>query len=294
MNEPHIRYTKTSDGVSIAYYAIGSGPPLVYMPPMPVTHVELEWKVDWFRAGWETFARAATFVRYDGRGFGLSDRNSTDFTVDAMVRDLEAVTDALALPALALVAPFEQSIPAIAYAARYPERVAALVLWLGVGRGLDLAEDRLTTVLNLARSDWEMCKTWFTNNLGLESTAQRQVRAIVDEMTTQEGFVAYYTAMANWDVTDLLADVKTPTLVLGRRDALYPSISVVRSLAAALPNAELVTLEGSGTGITPDAGSAMRAFLIRTFSSPVQAPSAAPPIAGLRTCSSPTSSATRR
>ena len=128
-----------------------------------------------------------------------------------------------------------------------------------------------------------MCKRWFINNLGVESTALRQVRAIVDEMTTQEGCLAYYTAMANWDVTDLLADVKTPTLVLGRRDALYPSISVVRSLAAALPNAELVTLEGSGTGITPDAGSAMRAFLVRTLSSPVPAPSAAPPVGGLRT-----------
>ena len=151
MNEPQIRYAKTSDGVSIAYYAIGSGPPVVYMPPMPVTHVELEWKVDWFRGGWEAFARAATFVRYDGRGFGLSDRNGTDFTVDAMVRDLEAVTDALALPALALIAPFEQSIPALAYADRHPERVAALVLWLGVRRGSDFLEDRATTILNLAR-----------------------------------------------------------------------------------------------------------------------------------------------
>jgi hypothetical protein len=43
MTEPQIRYAKTSDGVSIAYYVIGQGPTLVYMPFMPFSHVELEW-----------------------------------------------------------------------------------------------------------------------------------------------------------------------------------------------------------------------------------------------------------
>ena len=73
--EPQIRYTKTSDGVSIAYYAIGRGPALVYMPPMPMTHLELERKVDDLREAHEAAARASTFIRYDGRGFGLSDRS---------------------------------------------------------------------------------------------------------------------------------------------------------------------------------------------------------------------------
>ena len=57
MAEPQIRYTKTSDGVSIAYYAIGGGPALVYMPPLPITHVELEWKVDDLRETHEAAAR---------------------------------------------------------------------------------------------------------------------------------------------------------------------------------------------------------------------------------------------
>ena len=40
--EPRIQYAKTSDGVSIAYAAMGDGPPLVYMPNLPVTNIELE------------------------------------------------------------------------------------------------------------------------------------------------------------------------------------------------------------------------------------------------------------
>ena len=61
MDQPQIRYTKTSDGVSIAYFAIGSGRPLVYMPPMPTTHVELEWQVEDLRRGAEG-ARCARTV----------------------------------------------------------------------------------------------------------------------------------------------------------------------------------------------------------------------------------------
>src|SRR6185295_18752887 len=158
MEQPQIRYAKTSDGVSIAYYAIGHGPSLVYMPPMPFTHLELEWKVDDLREAHEAAARAATFVRYDGRGCGLSDRSTTDFTLDAMVSDLEAVADTFAPRPFGLVAAEYMAIPALAYAVRHPERVAGLVLWLGVGRGEDIFAGRMATLMELARNDWEYLK----------------------------------------------------------------------------------------------------------------------------------------
>jgi pimeloyl-ACP methyl ester carboxylesterase len=73
------------------------GKPLIYLPPMPMTHVELEWRVGDLRAAYERTARNNIWVRYDGRGFGLSDRDAWDLSLDAMVRDLEAVVDALDL-----------------------------------------------------------------------------------------------------------------------------------------------------------------------------------------------------
>src|SRR5690349_5027170 len=114
MEQPQIRYTKTSDGVSIAYYAMGRGLPLVYMPPMPFTHLELEMKVDELREAHEAGARVSTFIRYDGRGCGLSDRSTSDFSLDAMVSDLEAVVDAAASPdrPLGLMAAEHMAIPA--------------------------------------------------------------------------------------------------------------------------------------------------------------------------------------
>jgi hypothetical protein len=51
--------------VTIAYYAIGSGLPLIHMSPMPFTYLELEWKIDAFREAYENAARASTFIRYD-------------------------------------------------------------------------------------------------------------------------------------------------------------------------------------------------------------------------------------
>jgi hypothetical protein len=68
--KPEIRFCKTSEGVSIAYYAIGHGPAIVNMPMMPTTYLELAWKVDDTREGTERAAALATVVHYDGRGFG--------------------------------------------------------------------------------------------------------------------------------------------------------------------------------------------------------------------------------
>ena len=74
--EPRIQYAKTSDGVSIAYYAIGQGPAFVWME-LP-SHLQAERKL-LTRRGYEDVSRIATLVRYDPRGFGLSERDISDF-----------------------------------------------------------------------------------------------------------------------------------------------------------------------------------------------------------------------
>ncbi len=266
MAEPQIRYTKTSDGVSIAYYAMGRGLPFVYIPPMPWTHLELEWKIDSLREGYETIARASTFVRYDGRGCGLSDRSTTDFSLDAMVSDLEAVMDAAAQGPAGLMATAYMAIPALAYAARHPERVGALVLWLGVSRGEDAFGERMKTMVDLARSDWGYLKESFSHTLGFDDgSANRAFEGVMNEGVTQESYFAFMEAMRGWDVTDLLPDIRVPALVLCRRESRLNPSERVRALAAALPNAELVTLEGAGSVVSSDVGAAIRAFMARLF-----------------------------
>ena len=72
--EPQIQYVKTSDGVSIAYYAMGHGPAVLYLI-LPPSHLEAEWQIESFRVAYTAIAQTSTFIRLDPRGFGLSDRD---------------------------------------------------------------------------------------------------------------------------------------------------------------------------------------------------------------------------
>ena len=75
--EPRIQYATTSDGVSIAYWTLGEGPPLIWMPPLPISHIQMEWQIPEWRAWDERLAKNRTLIRYDSRGSGLSDSTVT-------------------------------------------------------------------------------------------------------------------------------------------------------------------------------------------------------------------------
>ena len=129
--EPSIQYAQTSDGVSIAYSTIGGGEgtPLIDMPLMPWSHIQLSRKLpEWVRYS-DRLAEKRMVVRYDGRGTGLSDHNITDFSLDSLVLDLEAVVDAVGLKKFALMAWLFTGPVAIAYTARHPEPLSHLLLW---------------------------------------------------------------------------------------------------------------------------------------------------------------------
>ena len=101
--DPQIQYVKTSDGVSIAYYAIGSGPPLIWMSPGSFTNIEDEWDILAQQQMLRATAGLFTCIRYDLRGCGLSDRDVADLSLQGMTRDLEAVVDRAAPGTCAIV-----------------------------------------------------------------------------------------------------------------------------------------------------------------------------------------------
>ena len=69
--EPRIQYTKTSDGVNIAYATVGQGPPLVWVAQPLVSHVQLEWRQPFLRTFYEGLSASRMLVRFDVRGTGL-------------------------------------------------------------------------------------------------------------------------------------------------------------------------------------------------------------------------------
>lgn len=91
-----IRFCAAPNGVQIAYAINGEGPPLVRALNW-MTHLEYERNSPVWRHWLTELAYANTFIRYDGRGCGLSDWEADKFSLDLLVQDLESVVDALAL-----------------------------------------------------------------------------------------------------------------------------------------------------------------------------------------------------
>jgi len=245
--EPRIQYTTTADGVSIAFWTLGEGRPFVHMPVLPFCHVQLEWQHPPWRHWYERLAEKRKLIRYDGRGTGLSQRRIANYSLDALVLDLEAVVERLDLGPFILYAPWLHMGPiAIAYAARRPDRLSHLVLCNTYARAADVIHHpHIQALRALWNQDWETYTETVVNMfLGWSGGRQaRQLAASVRESITQEDLQALMAVVHEFDVNELLQQVKTPTLVLQRRQLALPTVEMATRLAAQIPGAQLVVYE---------------------------------------------------
>ena len=264
--ERRIQYAKTADGVSIALWTLGKGEPLVYMTGSPWNHIEL-WEIPECRRWYERLAQNRMLVRYDVRGTGLSDREVVDYSLDAQVLDLEAVLDQLGLDKFSLFGAANAGPVALAYSVRHPDRASRLVLWCSWAKGMDLMSPRFQAWLGLLDQDWQiMTDTCVHLALGwTEGDLGRRAAEHLRESVTPEVLRADLGAAARIDVTELLPEVRTPTLVIGRPEISWIPAEATRALASRIPNARLTLLEGESTapylGDTETAGEAVEAFL---------------------------------
>ncbi len=246
--EPRIQYAKTSDGVNIAYYTIGEGePPLVEIPILLDSHLQLGWQAPEGRSYIEALSENRMVVQYDSRGTGLSDRKATEYSLEALLLDLEAVVDRLNLGRFALWGPGITGPVAITYAAANPDRVSHLILWHTWARTRDTASAQARGLARLLDADWELytetVARWSTG--WAEGEIIRRLAARYRESITQEALQAFFRAMNQVDVTDLLGQVQSPTLVLHRRQAPVGSVDIAKGLASRIPGGRLVLLEGT-------------------------------------------------
>jgi len=247
MTEPRIQYAKAADGVSIAFWTLGEGEPLVWMPTNP-SHIQMEWELPQVRSWIARLAEKRRVVRYDWRGCGLSDRDAIDHSLDALVLDLEAVVDRLGSERFSLAGSFDSGPPAIAYAARHSERVSHLLLWCTYARGCDAYGTQEAQAWSaLTDKDWKtFTETVSHSILGwADSELAGWYAALMREATTPEAAQAMFGPIRASDVTDLLPRVKSPTLVLLRRSTVWPPANLTRDLASRIPGAQLVVLEGT-------------------------------------------------
>jgi pimeloyl-ACP methyl ester carboxylesterase/DNA-binding CsgD family transcriptional regulator len=248
--------------VRIAYFTLGVGPPLIHMPPLPLSHIRVEWQGPSCRPYYEALAVNSMLIRYDRRGAGLSDPEAADLSIDAHIRDLEAVADQLSLERFALLG-FSHSGPAaIAFAARHPERVSHLILWNAYANAGDYSRGpRVEAARSLIGQDWQLYTETegyrFTDWSGGEDAKwyTEYLRASV----TPEGLSAAFEAIRQTDVRELLSKVEAPTLVVHRSNLAVLGVEPAKELASRIPNARLVLLDG--VWIAPFMGGSTGAFV---------------------------------
>jgi len=247
--QQEIRFCTAPDGVRIAYALAGQGPPLVKTANW-MNHLEYDWQSPIWSHLLHTLAADHRLVRYDERGNGLSDWDVNDMSFEAFVRDLESVVEAAGLERFALFGISQGCSVSIAYAVRYPERVSHLVLFGGFARGRNQRDAKQAdTLVSLIRQGWGQenpaFRQFFTSLFLPEGTPeQMQWFNDLQRITTSpENAARILETTGNIDVTDLLPQVKVPTLVLHcSNDAAQP-LEEGRLIAAGIPGARFVVLE---------------------------------------------------
>jgi pimeloyl-ACP methyl ester carboxylesterase/DNA-binding CsgD family transcriptional regulator len=224
---PLIQYTQTADGVRIAYYEMGSGVPLVVTAMLPWGHLGTThaFKEHYRSQSPGGLGRGMQVVRYDARGTGLSDRSAIDFSVEAQMRDLDAVRSAVGLERFALFGRQAGCPLAATYAAEHPERVSHLVLAEPIVRGSDLghgpAAAGMQPAPDMTQEQWEGF-TLALANITVGYSSQSLARAMAREYRgamTPESYAAYVAWRSGVEVSAVLETLEVPTLVLSRRRA---------------------------------------------------------------------------
>ncbi|HLW49220.1 MAG TPA: alpha/beta fold hydrolase [bacterium] len=251
--DQQIRFCTARDGVRIAYATIGDGPPLVKAANW-LTHLEFDWHSPVWRHWMEALAAGRCLVRYDERGCGLSDWDVKDFSFDAMVRDLEAVVDALNLDRFPLLGISQGGAVSAAYAVRHPEKVTHLIMYGAFARGHvkrgQVTPEEHEAQLSLIRLGWgrdnpayrQIFTTQFIPDAKLEQ--MQWFNNLMRASTSAENAARIMEVFGQIDVTDLLPRVTVPTIVLHcRGDARVP-FEEGRQMAALIPGARFIPLEG--------------------------------------------------
>jgi class 3 adenylate cyclase/pimeloyl-ACP methyl ester carboxylesterase len=245
---PRVRYVTTADGVHIALSALGEGPSILEMPPMPFRHLHRSWQFPEERSWFERLGRGRRLVQYDPRGLGLSQREVADFSGDGLLLDLEAVIDEVGATRIALLAYMTSGALAIAYAARHPERVSHLILWSAAPRLLDTVPREFEAMIPLIETNWELfTEATMRAYRGWADTgdaAHRQA-LFLRECVNPPIMRALMELARETDVTPLLPSVRCPTLVLHARTVPWVGLDLARKLAAAIPGARLTIVEGA-------------------------------------------------
>jgi class 3 adenylate cyclase len=250
---PATQYAR-SGKIGIAYQEIGEGSvDLVVAFPF-ISHLDLLWESPPMAHFIRRLASFARVILFDRRGVGLSDPVDGAPTLDERMDDVRAVMDAAGSEHAALLGMSEGATMCMLFAATYPERTSALVLWGAMARStaaddypwapekeaLEEAQKELVAPLWGRGATIEIFSPSRADDPGAREFQARFERQAASPMRVWQ----LYEMFLDTDVRGALPLIQTPTLVLHRRGDRAVNFRAGRWLAAQIEGSRYVELEG--------------------------------------------------
>jgi len=253
MTIPETKYAK-SGNVHIAYQVFGRGPiDLVFVPGW-VSHIEQAWEDPSFASALQSLGSFSRVVWFDKRGTGLSDRSTGLPTLEQRMDDVRAVMDAVGLERAALFGMSEGGSMSILFAATYPKRTSALVLYGAFAKRV-WSEDYPWAPTPKERQSW-------INSLENGWGSDVEIKTLAPSEANNEQFKRWFAAYGRMsaspgaavalgkmnthiDVRHVLPSIHVPTLVIHRTGDLDVNVENGRYLAKMIPGTKFVELPGN-------------------------------------------------
>jgi class 3 adenylate cyclase len=278
MDSPDVRYAQSGDA-AIAYYVVGDGPRDLVLAPFMVSAVFAWELLPVFRDFCERMASFSRLILFDRRGIGASDRPRTRPTLEAHMEDVRAVLDAVGSDQAVLFGAGHGGQMCALFAATYPERTGALVLYATRERAPGTEEEHRAELRRRRRvfglqEEFERGNYPGYPSLAHDEDFRRAMRAAVRASASPGGAVDFLRTYFETDISDVLPLIRVPTLVLYRPEASpregpdsTPTDEVdARRLADMIPDARVVPIPGPDH--SPFVGSDVTTEVERFLASP--------------------------
>ena len=251
--QPETRYTQSGD-VSIAYQVTGSGPLDLLIVPGFISHLEQAWEDPGYSRFLQRLASFSRLIRFDKRGTGLSDRIAGMPTLEQRMDDVRAVMDATGSERAALFGISEGGPMSILFAATYPERTSALILYGSIARGswapdypwAGKPDEKRAAWLEGWRTNWGgpyAIETW-APSVAKDPQFRQWWAKYLRLGASPSAVISIFQMNAALDVREILPALHVPTLVLHRSGDRPINVAHGRYLARQIPSARFVELRG--------------------------------------------------
>jgi class 3 adenylate cyclase len=251
---PATRYVK-SDDVHIAYQVFGQGPRDLLFVPGFVSNVEAAWQSPVHVAFFRRLASFCRVILFDKRGTGMSDRGSQIFTLEQRMHDVQAILDEVGCERAALFGVSEGGPMSLLYAATYPARTSALILYGTYARRSWAADypfgwkdEQWQRLFDNFERHWgtpqSLAVTLFAPSLAGDQPAAERMASYQRASASPGAAIAIMKMNREIDVRHVLPAIRVPTLVVHRTGELVINIAQARYLTQHIPGAKLVELAG--------------------------------------------------